>query len=459
MIGDLRYSAVNRIEIDKEYTLLESPSSRKRGTLIYTVFLLGTGCAAVVLRTQSSIVAVYQLFSIVAGLLCLQTLLTVCIPSVYDTYFIPKGLVFASLLGASYSLPTYFPTAEFISVARICGLIYVFVQQLLLLDFAFSWNRDWVNRSSMGSRILTGLFAGSDIDLIVNSPWLLALLVVSAFYGACFVGAMAYLYSNFGGSDCPESASIIYTTSGLMLLALLIQLRGSSGSSVLTSGIVAVYASYLTYVSLSLNPKEACNPSLHHESSKIASTSLGVLFAFLTTAWTCVVTSRRLSASLTNGSLQSALIGITTGQSEESAASSWCGSYLNVFGSCFQGDKEVAASDNEKNTPGNSDNDTTSTSSDASTDVYSGQRVAIVNAGMIFTLIPLYLSMALSNWGTVDAYASAGSAEINPEVGSTSMWIQAAGLWCCLGLYMISLALPTIRILPRSIWDLQPRLM
>ena len=457
LVSDAKYTAVTKIEIDREAP--QEGDSRKWGTTVCTVFLLVTGIAAVVLRVQMDVLSVYQLLFSVFCLMVTQTIGTMFVPSLYDGHYVAKILTICAVLFIVYSLPTYFPWNAYVTIARIGGFAYIIVQQLLILDFAFSWNHDWVNRSSVGSRILSGVFAGSDLELLFHSPWLLALFVISLLYGACFVAVMSYLYGHFGGPECRESNSIIAITVVLMLLALILQLRGSSGS-ILTSGIVSVYVAYLCYSCLSLNPLACCNPSIHQADMHVASTTIGVLLAFLSTAWTCVITTRRLSAGLTTGALQSALLGVASGRSESSSSWSWCGCCCGKFFGMCCSDKE------HNNYMGEGDNIAPTCETNGPSEAsYKGLRVAIVNAGVVFALVPLYLSMALSNWGTAQRNAAtSGAADggdqaaTNPEVGARSMWVQAAGLWCCLGLYILSLVLPECRIFPRSIWDLQPRL-
>jgi hypothetical protein len=77
----------------------------------------------------------------------------------------------------------------------------------------------------------------------------------------------------------------------------------------------------------------------------------------------------------------------------------------------------------------------------------------LMNTHVVFTLAIFYISMILTDWG------ERNNADLaSPQSGSTSMWIQISALWMCQVCYIVSLIMPSFRIFPRSIWDLQPRI-
>mmetsp|Transcript_10085 Transcript_10085/g.15279 ORF Transcript_10085/g.15279 Transcript_10085/m.15279 type:complete len:442 (+) Transcript_10085:131-1456(+) len=433
------YRSVNQIEIDIDPVHESHGVPGRYGTIALTVVLLFTGIAAVLMRVFYDKSMVYLLVSAVSGAIGIQTIVTVFCPSVFDTHFILKGVMLCGIIVLSFSFPSNFPYHLYEKIATIAGIIYLMIQQLLLLDFAYSWNQNWVARSETGNRLIRGVIAGTELESAINSPWLVALLFFSVFYGACFVATMSVLYTYFSGSDCTDNRVIITTTLFLMLAALICQLRGSNGS-VLTSGIVSFYAAYLCYSTLTLNPDESCNPLLHSSRVYFHTTALStaILVTLLSTAWLAVVTTRRLSAGLSEGAVQRSLLAISTGKSnDDNSCLGWlCGKLCSFCTSSgnIEGQNSECESGSTK---------------------YTSVHVAIVNAGFVFFLIPLYFSMTLTDWGQ-----SGGDQRTNsPQMGRESMWMQGAALWACIGMYLVSLLVPQFRVFPRSIWDLQPRIV
>jgi hypothetical protein len=79
--------------------------------------------------------------------------------------------------------------------------------------------------------------------------------------------------------------------------------------------------------------------------------------------------------------------------------------------------------------------------------------VTVMNLNVVFILLAFYMSMILTNWGTIvvdndSEYTSSGT---------LSMWMQASGAWIATSLYIVGLVLPKFSFLPKSIWDLQPQ--
>lgn len=168
---------------------------------------------------------------------------------------------------------------------------------------------------------------------------------------------------------------------------------------------------YLTYVSVSLNPDEDCNPSIGNQNLYgIGQLIIGIVVCFISILWVSVITSRRIAWLLGNNSYKS--VGV-----------------LSVIQGQHSGTKNRSTSDQlEKHT-----------------------RVTVLNLSLVCVLICFYISMILTNWGTVTKDSEAD----RPTSGTTSMWMQAIGAWTAVGLYTLGLILPTFKLLPDNIWELK----
>ena len=69
-----------------------------------------------------------------------------------------------------------------------------------------------------------------------------------------------------------------------------------------------------------------------------------------------------------------------------------------------------------------------------------GIKSLFVQVSFVFLLISGYYAMVLTNWGTMQS----NSSQSDPRNGSAAMWIQAAGQWIAVVIYLWSLVAPKI---------------
>jgi magnesium-transporting ATPase (P-type) len=172
--------------------------------------------------------------------------------------------------------------------------------------------------------------------------------------------------------------------------------------------------SYLTYAAVSLSPDENCNPTLStHGVYGVGPKVIGLILSAISIVWVAVMTARRMASLMSHGGvLTSGIVNVVTG------------SHSGM---------------RESNTTKDLENNLTTT---------------MMNFNFIFIMICFYISMTLTNWGTLSLARDKSNSS---HASNTSMWMHASGAWIVLGLYIFGLILPTFRILPRSIWDLQPK--
>merc|ERR1712107_343722 len=112
------------------------------------------------------------------------------------------------------------------------------------------------------------------------------------------------MYSEYTGSrnggGCAGNTWVITLTLGLIAITA-IQLSGTEGS-LLTSGVISLYAMYLCFSIVSKNPKGECNPQLGK--NDVWGITIGLLLTTVSLIWTGWSWSAQ--TRLTSDSVQSA---------------------------------------------------------------------------------------------------------------------------------------------------------
>jgi hypothetical protein len=162
-------------------------------------------------------------------------------------------------------------TGFFLWTSRIGAAVFVVLQQVILIDVAYNWNDDWVEKSNEADRISYG----------AGSGWLKAIVGTCVFlYSAALIG-IGLLYNSFG--DCPENTWVITLTLLGILAITALQVAGQDGS-LLTSSVMSLYAVYLCFSIVSKNPNSSCNPRLGH--NDVWGIVIGLTLTFVSLAWT-----------------------------------------------------------------------------------------------------------------------------------------------------------------------------
>lgn len=318
----------------------------------------------------------------------------------YDSLWILKLCgFFALVIGLFFAPSSAFGTGGYAWFARITGFMYLILQQVILLDLAYTWNERWVEyaTNSEGEK---------------GNKWLLGLLLISSLLFAVGFTVIGLLFWQF--KDCDNNLVIISLTLALCVLASLIQLFVSDGEgSVLTSAIMTAYSSYITYSAVILNPDETCNPTLHSGYQTLSAVStpctpsyhpfhpliplllqiIGLALLTVSIVWTTYNTVKKIPQ----------ITDKTTGESI---------TITNVAAPAASGDPyEMPV-----------------------------LRQLLAQVSLVFLLVAGYYAMILTNWATFQS-----SADIyDPRTGTSTMWIQASGQWIAIAFYLWSLVAPKV---------------
>jgi len=188
---------------------------------------------------------------------------------VHRGFWIGKMILLAGLL-----VSTLFISNEFFvgyrEAARYLSFVFLLLQILLLIDFAYTWNETWI-----------GYGEASDNEGICG--WKLAIVVASFVMYAGSIGSWVLMFFYFGSSECAVQQTIIsLTLIACAILTVISCSRFAPHGTLLTSAAVTSYASFLCYSALASHPDRSCNPVA--DRSADSSLVVGLLVAMVSMA-------------------------------------------------------------------------------------------------------------------------------------------------------------------------------
>jgi hypothetical protein len=316
------------------------------------------------------------------------------------------GLFFFGLLITLFIPSDPMFSGFYLWLARFGSAIFVVLQQIILIDVAYNWNDDWVERANEADRLSYGSGAG----------WLQAVVgTCVAFFAASILG-IGFLYKAF--DDCPENTWVITLTLLGIVAMTAIQLSGGEGS-LLTSSVMSLYSVYLCFSIVSKNPNGSCNPHLGHNDT------FGIVVGLLLTTVSLIWTGWSFSAEsrLNVDSVQSAKAVSPTGSTPNP-------NNINLDVPFLDPD--------ERPTTG------LVTGYGTGDDMSRGVGVHVWKLNVVMALISCYVAMILTGWGTIEGALDEQANAANPTVGRVNMAILGISQWLAISLYIWTLAAPRL---------------
>jgi hypothetical protein len=205
----------------------------------YETEILITRCAgyAGVYRSAFSALVFYVLAAI--GVACKRTANREAWPAKYVLFlFLVFGMCFIP------NDPLFLTV--YLNIARVGGILFIIIQQVIFVDLAYNWNDSWVERSNAAEAEESGS----------GKKWLVAILISAAIMFIGSIVAWVLLFYYFGG--CSTNTAFIAVTVVFSLLITGAQLSGDEGS-LLSSSMITTYATSLCYSAgkwkLSMHPE------------------------------------------------------------------------------------------------------------------------------------------------------------------------------------------------------------
>eukprot|EP01031_Cornospumella_fuschlensis_P031407 gene31408-37965_t len=238
------------------------------------------GCPSGYVDACEKVTAVMRISCAMTIIFGLQALGTLAYARFFDSLWILKFSAFGALvIGLFFASSEGFGTNGYAWFARITGFLYLILQQVILLDLAYTWNEKWV------------ALATDNEEGVKSQGWLICLLIVSALFFCGAFAVIGLLYWQFKG--CDDNIVIITLTLVLCLIATVTQIFFSEEGSILTSAILTAYCTYICYSAVILNPDDSCNPTLNSGYQTLSSV-IGLALTAISVVWTTYNTINKI---------------------------------------------------------------------------------------------------------------------------------------------------------------------
>ncbi|KAL3821918.1 hypothetical protein ACHAXA_008958 [Cyclostephanos tholiformis] len=378
-----------------------------------------------------------------------------CDPTMDRRYWPSRyGMYLLSVLCSIFvsNVPWYL--GLYLHISRVCAVIFVVIQQVILIDVAYNWNDSWVGECALGVRVLCSF--GSFVPLTprdlsgweigradsadrlewgTGAKWLRATIAACAvFYLASFV-SIWFMYRYFG--DCKSNAFIIASTLFGVVGVTILQLSVLEGS-LLTSSVVSLYAAYLGYSAVSKNPLGSA-----------LGTIVGLMLTALSLAWTgwCYTAEDRLGSTAGASRTRSLGGGNAT---------------IGLGGGGFRRGRDPLLDlddpfldyvDDDRPPSGlalGPADDDYYYAGDGGDDILPQHPSEVWKLNAVLALVSCWVAMSLTGWGSIsggDTYEEGGvryHAAANPQVGRVNMVMITMSQWIALSLYAWTLVAPRL---------------
>ena len=186
-----------------------------------------------------------------------------------------KYLIYFILICFSIFLPNepFFNGRGCYFIFRAGSILFIVLQQIILIDIAYKWNEAWLDRAN-------------ECDAIAwrsGIKWLRAIVTMCIILYSLCISGIIMLYHYFAKSGCGENKLII-TLSCLGIIAVTGLQLYTCESSLLSSAVISTYITYLAYNIVSKNPNGVCNPALGK--SDTFGIIVGLSLTMVSLAWT-----------------------------------------------------------------------------------------------------------------------------------------------------------------------------
>ncbi|XP_071496135.1 serine incorporator 3-like [Diadema antillarum] len=319
-----------------------------------------------------------------------------------------KFLVMVGLCVAGFFIPGGAFEQVFMYFGMVGAFAFIIIQLVLLVDFAHSWNENWVGRMEESE----------------NKGWYCALMSSTVFmYLVALTGiVLFYVYYIGSGGQCSLHKFFISFALILCIVVSIISVLpkvqdAMPRSGLLQSAVISLYMVYLTWSAMSNNPDKTCNPSIAQiinqpvnataESSGVGTAENWASFAI----WLICLLYACIRTASTNN------VGKLTGSEKVLLGSNG-------------GDNSIQASGKEDAEAGGQT-------------VYDNEEDGVAYSYSFFhimlMLAAFYMMMTLTNW-----FQPTGADFSTLSANNGAMWVKISSSWVCAILYIWTLIAPMI---------------
>lgn len=171
-------------------------------------------------------------------------------------------LVVGGFIGSLFIPNTFF--TKYAQFSLYAGFIYLFAQAVSLIDGFYLWAEFWAKKYDDGNKCYGCLLIF--VSLIMYS--------LSGYF--VYFGFERFWNPGCGGNK----AYMIITLLIYVLYVVFIILRFHPQGSIITSGAITIFGSFLVWESLVSDPSESCNPEYKSKNSMVLQIVFSLLFGF-----------------------------------------------------------------------------------------------------------------------------------------------------------------------------------
>lgn len=303
-----------------------------------------------------------------------------------------KIILFLVLIVLCWIIPDNFYMNGYVHVARIGGAIFLLLQIVLLIDFAYSWNESWTSDDRPNYY---------KILVMLASVVFIILSVLLAVFG--------FVYLASSGSDCRLGQFFIGFTITLTTLMIILSISNVvDKGGLLPATIVTGYCYWLCFTALSSSPS-SCNTLASTNNFQLVT---GILLGAASIAYSAYELA-------TNSNLFG-------GPSEEDEK--------KIAEKIDSKDVEMGSSKDE------SENGAVAAESASSSIKADGEdeealikmKSRSIRFHSLMLFAAMYMAMLLTNWGSLQTLNGQSSGY---DISNETMWVKIGAEWVTIGLY------------------------
>uniref|UniRef100_S4RYA4 Serine incorporator 4 n=1 Tax=Petromyzon marinus TaxID=7757 RepID=S4RYA4_PETMA len=329
-----------------------------------------------------------------------------CRSYIHNGFWFLKFLMLAGFCAGAFFIPdqnTFLKVWQYIGM--VGGFLFILIQLILLIEFAHSWNKNWLTGAEQ------------------NKAWYAALITVTLIFYAAAIAAFALMivfYTNPLGCALNKGLLslnlVLCVAVSLLAVSPCVQKR-QPRSGLLQASIISCYVMYLTFSAVTSRPAETdCTPKTREMTTQMVSKSImqwwevvaivGSIIMYGCVLFACVGSPVRSSVAALGISSDERPSATDGGQNEQGA----------VY-------EEPEDGGGQK--------------------VVFNERDGVVYSysffHFVYFLASLYIMMTLTNWFS---YENARLDTAFTQGSWSTFWVKMASCWVCLSIYTWTLLAP-----------------
>ncbi|CAM9804482.1 unnamed protein product [Lampetra planeri] len=339
-----------------------------------------------------------------------------CRSYIHNGFWFLKFLMLAGFCAGAFFIPdqnTFLKVWQYIGM--VGGFLFILIQLILLIEFAHSWNKNWLTGAEQ------------------NKAWYAALITVTLIFYAAAIAAFALMivfYTNPLGCALNKGLLslnlVLCVVVSLLAISPCVQKR-QPRSGLLQASIISCYVMYLTFSAVTSRPAETvinasgmnqtiCFPSSSEDGQRIGDTVVAIVGSII--MYGCVLFACNEASYLAQAFGPCWVINVYKYEFKE-ASCCFC---------CVQ-DEDGAVYEEPEDGGGQK--------------VVFNERDGVVYSysffHFVYFLASLYIMMTLTNWFS---YENARLDTAFTQGSWSTFWVKMASCWVCLSIYTWTLLAP-----------------